>query len=150
MIGKLINFFSNPAAQPENSEKRIAISTAALLIEAANSDDNFSTVERNKINEILKTHFNFNDEEIEELLQLANEKIEKSVSFYEFTNVLNSSFNRDEKYEIIKLIWEILLLDKKLESNEEYFIRTISRNLHLDHRDFIAAKMDVKKKLGLN
>jgi len=150
MIGKLINFFSNPAAQPDNSEKRIAISTAALLIEAANSDDNFSTVERNKINEILKTHFNFNDEEIEELLQLANEKIEKSVSFYEFTNVLNSSFNRDEKYEIIKLIWEILLLDKKLESNEEYFIRTISRNLHLDHRDFIAAKMDVKKKLGLN
>ena len=148
MLSKFLNNV-NASSKEESSEKMIAISTAALLIEAANADDNFTEEERKTINDILVKKFNLNAEELEEIISLANKKIEQSVSFYEFTNILNRQFSRDEKYEIIFRIFEVIFADSKLDSHEEYFIRTISTNLHLDHSDFIAAKIEIKKKLGI-
>lgn len=148
MLSNILRFTDN--SEKTDRQKAIIISTAALLIEAANADDNLSEDEKTRIKNILQNQFDLNKNELEEIIALANKKIEQSISFYEFTNILNTNFTRDEKYEVILRIWEIILSDSKLDSNEEYFIRTISRNLHLDHKDFIAAKMEVKAKLGLN
>ena len=37
----------------------------------------------------------------------------------------------------------------KLDKFEEYFMRTISKNLHLEHSDLIATKLEVKKENGI-
>lgn len=130
-------------------KKKIQIATCSLLIEIANSDDEFSELELQTIIELMKNQFKLETEEVEELIELSHQNIENSVSLYEFTDIINKNFNNDEKFEIIKNLWLLILIDENLDSHEEYFLRKIHNNLNLPHKDLITAKIMVKEELGL-
>jgi uncharacterized tellurite resistance protein B-like protein len=131
------------------NEHKLQIAACALLIEIATADDNLSKEERDKIKSLMKKTFNLTDEEVIRLITESEEQIENSISLYEFTDVLNNNLNNDEKYKIIKYLWHIAYADGNLDSYEDHYIKTISNNLHFHHKDRIAAKMEVKEKLGL-
>ncbi|PJA96165.1 MAG: hypothetical protein CO129_07955 [Ignavibacteriales bacterium CG_4_9_14_3_um_filter_34_10] len=153
-MGKILEYFFQKD-KTENSalsmqiDRQIEIATAALFIEAAYSDENFSAEEKQLISKMISAQFNLSPEETKDIFEIAEEKIQKSVSFYEFTSVLNTELNNEQKYKIIKNIWRLIFADKVITSHEEHYIRTISRNLLLEHSDFISAKLEVKKELGL-
>ncbi len=130
-------------------EEKIKVATCALLIEVANSDDEFAEVEKEKIIEIMHTIFSLSEDEVSELIELAQQHLEESISLYEFTDVINKNFSRDEKLEILKNIWRLIFADGKMDQYEEYFIRKISRNLNLYHQDFIDTKIAVKQELNI-
>ena len=138
-----------PSTQIDN-EKRIQIATCALFLEIANADDEFSVEEKEFIESTMKKIFNLDDKTVAELLELSKKQTEKSVSIYEFTDIINKNFDQDSKYEILKNLWRLVFADGKLDQYEEYFMRTISGNLHMEHSDMIAAKMEVKEELGKN
>ena len=148
----MLEFFKNAllgTSETTNSssvtaEGKIKLATCALFLEIANSDDELSEVELNTIYSIMKATFNLNDEEVNHLISLSEEQIKKSVSLYEFTEIINKNFSMDEKYEIVKNLWRIILADNKLDPYEEHLIKIISGNLQLYHKDLIAAKLEVK------
>ena len=150
MLGFIKNFISNIDTKTEVSNKygketQLQIATCALFLEIANSDDDFSIEEREFIEKTMKEKFNLDDELVSELLELAKQQTNESVSIYEFTDVINKSFNKDEKLTIIKNLWRLIFADNKLDKYEEYFVRKISKNLFLEHSDMIAMKLEVKK-----
>ena len=122
-------------------EKKLQIATCALLLETAKIDDDFSAEELKQIVEILKSNFQLDKTEIDELLELAENRIDESVSIYEFTNIINQYFNNDQKFSILKNLWQLVYADNNLDSHEEYLMRKITNNLHLSHKDMITAKM---------
>jgi len=132
-----------------DTDRKLQIATCALMIEVANSDDNFSSDEKEEIYLLMKNTFDLTNNEIDNLLRQSEEAVNESISLYEFTDIINKSFDPDHKYEIIKNLWRLIFADEKLHSHEEYFIRKISNNLHLEHRDFIAAKLEVKKEMNI-
>ena len=132
-----------------DKSKRVQIATCALFIEVANSDDEFSDDERELIFDLMKNEYDLSEEEIHELMELSHEQIAESVSLYEFTDIINKNFNPAEKYAVLKNLWRLILVDGKLDKHEEYFVRKISNNLNLEHKDLIAAKMEVKKEIGI-
>ncbi len=132
-----------------NEEKRMQIATCALFLEIANADDEFSIEEKEFIKSTMKKIFNLDDKTVSELLALSLKQTEKSVSIYEFTDIINHNFDQNSKYEILKNLWRLVFADGKLDQYEEYFMRKISGNLHMEHSDMIAAKMEVKKELKI-
>ena len=54
-----------------------------------------------------------------------------------------------QKVEIIEHLWEIALTDKHLDKHEEYVVRKIAELIYVEHKDFIEAKLGVKRKLLL-
>ncbi|GAB4143693.1 MAG: hypothetical protein Fur0015_12050 [Ignavibacteriales bacterium] len=153
-MSKILNYFFNPLSSDENKKysemnNELGIATAALFLEAAYADENFSDEEKSLIIKMISQQFKLDENETNEILKLAEDKIKKSISFYEFTSILNRELTKEQKFEILKNIWRLLFSDKILSSHEEYFIRTIARNLRLEHKDFIAAKLEVKKELNL-
>ena len=153
MLGFIKNLISNElendnATPKYDIEQQLEIATCALFLEIANSDDDFSIEEKTFIEETMKNEFNLDEELVTELLELATQKTEESVSLYEFTDIINKSYGRDEKLKILKNLWRLVYADGKLDKYEEYFIRTISKNLHLEHSDMIAAKLEVKEERG--
>ena len=152
MLGFIKNLISNENTQTEvskkySSETQLQIATCALFIEIANSDDDFSIEEKVFIEETMKNEFNLDDELVTELLALATQQTDESVSLYEFTDIINKSFGKDEKLIILKNLWRLVFADGKLDMYEEAFMRTISRNLHLEHSDMIATKLEVKNEI---
>lgn len=128
-------------------DKKIQIATCTLFVEIANADSNFTKDEHELISRLLKKMYDLNDEEMHELMELAEDKIAKSISLYEFTQIINNNFSTDEKYQLVKNIWQIVYADKVLDKYEEHLVRLISNNLNLSHKDMIAAKLEVKRNL---
>lgn len=127
-----------------DNEKRVQIATCALFLEVANSDDDFSVEEKEFIESTMKEKFALDDKTVSELIDLSLKQTEKSVSLYEFTEIINQIFEQDSKFEILKNLWRLVFADGTLDKYEEYFIRKISGNLHMEHSDMIAAKIEVK------
>lgn len=127
-----------------DNEKRVQIATCALFLEVANSDDDFSVEEKEFIESTMKEKFALDDKTVSELIDLSLKQTEKSVSLYEFTEIINQIFDQDSKFEILKNLWRLVFADGTLDKYEEYFIRKISGNLHMEHSDMIAAKIEVK------
>lgn len=150
MFDILKNFLADEfsSAGSGGNGRKIKIATCSLFLVLAKSDDDFTTLEFQTIMEVMKNLFAINPEEAQELIDISEEAVKRSVSVYEFTDTINNYFDEDQKYEIIKNLWRLVLADNILNKYEEHLIRIISTNLRLSHRDFIAAKLEVKSELG--
>lgn len=124
------------------------VATAALLIEIAKADGDFSDEERNRIIELMKNDFNLDNECVAELIELSEQKVKDSISVYEFSSAINERFTQQEKYELMKNLWRIIYEDGKLDSHEDRLIKIIGSTLNLEHKNVIDAKLFVKQELG--
>ena len=133
LFGEEENFQSNNIDDENISEdKKVEIATCALFLEIANSDDEFSDDEKSAVFSFMKKIFNLSDEYVEELIKLSEEQVKNSVSLYEFTEIINSRFSEDQKYEVVKNLWRLIFIDNELNAHEDYFIRKISnRNFRI-------------------
>jgi len=132
----------------KTATKKYQVATAALLIEIAKADGDFSDDERKRIIDLMKNDFDLDDECVDELLELSEQKVKDSVSIYEFSSVINESFTQAEKFDLIKNLWWIIYEDGKLDSHEDRLIKIIGSTLNLEHRDVIDAKLFVKQERG--
>ncbi len=118
--------------------------SASLFLMIAKADDEYSSIEKEAIKEILKNNFNLNKSELDQLITTAEENLSDSIGVYEFTSKLNEYLSYDQKYEVLKNIWQIILADSKVDSYEDNLIRKIHGALNLDQKDFVRAKMEIK------
>ncbi len=125
------------------------IAACALFLEIANIDENFTEKEKQKIINIMKNKFEISDSEIEKLIYRSKEEIKKSVSDFEFTTIVNQHLDNDEKFSLIKNLWQIAYIDGNIDMYEDHFIKKICNNLNLTNKDRIAAKLEVKQELGV-
>lgn len=131
----------------ENHNKKLQIATAALFVEMAKADGNFSSEERDRVIKILENTFSLDEDCVNELIELSEKKLEKSISIYEFTSIINDNFNRDEKNELFENLWKIIYVDEKLDKYEDRLVKVIGGMLNVDHKDIINAKLLVKEQL---
>lgn len=132
-----------------NRNHKMQIAACALFLEIANIDENFTDKEKQKIICIMKNSFQISDSEIEQLFYRSKEEIERSVSDFEFTSIVNQHLDNNEKYSLIKNLWQIAYTDGNLDKYEDHFIKKICNNLNLSNKDRIAAKLEVKEELGI-
>lgn len=129
--------------------KKIEIAACALFIETAKADGDFTDDERTIIISEMKSTFNLDDDYVNDLLMLAEERIKESVSLYEFTGVINSTFSHEEKIELIESLWRLIYKDQKLNQYEDHLIKRIAATINIEHKQIINAKLWVKQQLGI-
>jgi len=150
-LKKIYEQFIQPTSDKtdEVSEHAIQVATAALLIEVMKADGKVSEDERKAVMQTIQSKFNLTDDEIKSLKELAKEKIKKATDYYEFTSLIHKGLSYEQEVEIIEHLWEIAFTDKHLDKHEEYVVRKIADLICVAHKDFIEAKLRVKKKLLL-
>ena len=131
----------------ENQHKKLQIATAALFVEMAKADGNFSDEEQERVIHIMQNTFNLDEDCVHELIELSEKKLEESTSVYEFTSLINKHFNRDEKLELLEDLWKIIYVDDKLDKYEDRLVKVIGGLINVDHKDIINAKLLVKERL---
>ncbi|RKY94263.1 MAG: hypothetical protein DRQ01_02775 [Ignavibacteriae bacterium] len=131
----------------ENQHKKLQVATAALFIEMAKADGNFSDEERERVIHIMQNTFNLDEDCVHELIELSEKKLEESISVYEFTSIVNNHFSRDEKLELLEDLWKIVYVDDKLDKYEDRLVKVIGGLINVDHKDIINAKLLVKENL---
>lgn len=134
--------------QEVDEKKKLYAAACTLFIEMAKADDNFTGEERGKIVSIMKSTFNLEDDCVNELMELAEKRKNDDDSIYDFTKLINRNFNNEDKFEMLKNLWRLIYIDRKLDMYEDHLIKKIGGLINMGHDDIIGAKMLVKEEMG--
>jgi len=128
-------------------EKTIEIiSATAMLLSIAKADKIIEQSELESISNIISDFFQIDsNEEIENLMKIAKEKLNNSTDIFEFGKTLNENWNYQDKIDFVCCMFEVSLSDGELYYLEEHMIKKISNILNINHNDLIDSKIQMKK-----
>lgn len=151
MLNKLSRFIErhlqSGGDSPVLTDHQKQLAVAALLVEIAMADHQFSEVEANKLQQLLTQKFSLTPNEIAELIDLAKSESNHATSLHQFTQIVNTQCSQDDKFRLIKAMWEIAYADGDLDKYEDYMIRKVADLIYVPHSEFIRAKSIVKANL---
>jgi uncharacterized tellurite resistance protein B-like protein len=130
--------------QQQDEFERIQVATCIILLEVAKSDDEFSSIEKTTVTALLKKQFKLSPDAVEELIEIANQKRDESIDLWQFTNLINRNYTKEEKIKIIEAVWKVIYADRKLDKYEDHFVHKLAKLLQLKHHELIDAKLKVK------
>ena len=139
----LKNLAVDPVEGESGQFDRVQVATCVILLEVAHYDFEFCSIEKETTKAILKNEFSISEEIIEDLMKVAEERREDKVDLWEFTNVINQNFSKEEKLKIIEAAWKIIYADEKLDKYEDHYVHVLADLLRLRHSDLIDAKLSV-------
>jgi uncharacterized tellurite resistance protein B-like protein len=152
VLNKLSRFIERhlqPAsgASPVLSDHQKQLAVAALLIEVAIADHQFSETELTNLGVILERKFSLSRDELAELINLAKNETNHATSLHQFTQLINQYCTTEEKFRLMKAMWEMAYADGDLNKYEDYIIRKVADLIYVPHTEFIRAKSVVKARL---
>ena len=148
IISSLLDRFKSPNKKDDESyftetfENKAILAICILMIEVSRSDDKFDDLEKDKILSILKSKYNLDETQLETIMKIANQKNEDMISLYEWTTIINSTYQYDERVKILRSLWEVAHADDVIDKYEDYTIRKIADLIYVKHSDFIKTKHD--------
>lgn len=143
MILRIKRFFEKHFQSTETEvdiEQRLKLAATALLIEMMRADLDASEQEKTRLREILATHFELDDIEIENTLAEASRENRDAADYYQFTSVINEHYSQDQKIQLVEQLWQLAWADGHIDRFEEHLVRTLADLLHVPHGRFIQAK----------
>lgn len=134
---------STPQETKEHPAERIEVATCIVLLEVAQSDDEFSSLEQATVTSLLQNTFDLSPEAVAELIEVSQDARAASVDLWEFTDIINRSYSREDKIKVVEAAWRVVYADERLDKYEDHFIHKLSKLLRLEHDELIAAKLTV-------
>ncbi|MBT3916351.1 MAG: TerB family tellurite resistance protein [Rhodospirillaceae bacterium] len=150
MINRIKALFAEGAAKagpPEKDELQAA--AAALLVEAAYMDGDFDEDERASITQLMKSHFELNDDESQTLIEEAEIVIQESGQLYNFTRVIKDRYEAEQRIEMIEMLWEVAYADGNVDHFEANLISRVAGLIYVNDRDRGDARKRVIARLGI-
>ena len=132
-----------------NKEERLnkdddLINVACLMIHAAKIDENYTDNEKTIIKNTLVKLDN-NNEDINKVILEAEKKESDSNHIQDFTKNIKA-MDKENKIEIIKNIWSIILSDGNSDIYEENLMRRLAGLLYIDAKTMGDIKLDIQNK----
>ena len=145
MLVKIKQFFSSQLALDDNQNHSdpLQLAAAALLIELSRADYHQDAEEQRAIEEALKQSFNLEQQQLDELVALAEAQNQEATSLYQFTSLINDHYSPEQRFELIKMLWQVAVADGEISKYEDHLIRKIADLIYVPHSEFIRAKLTV-------
>jgi len=131
-------------------QDELQIALAALLVEAAHSDDHFDPAERSIIARLLERRFGLSAANARALLAAGEAAASESAELFRFTRIVNERLSPDQRVELIEMLWEVAYADRVLDQYEDSLLRRIGGLIYVPDRDRGMARQRVLARLGLD
>ena len=120
----MFSFFKKKKVSAEKEDpKNLKLIALCLAYEVANADNEIDAKERDLLLNLIKENIDVSLISEKDILQVIQEDSKKSISFYDIIRDINKSLNKEEKVDIIKMLWEVAYADNVLDVDEERIIR---------------------------
>ena len=137
----ILKFFKKENKLNNNTD---LLNVACLMIHAAKIDENYTDKEKEIIKKTL-TRLN-NNEDIDKLILEAEKKESDSNHIQDFTKNIKA-MDKNDKVEVIKNIWSIILSDGTSDMYEENLMRRLAGLLYVDAKTMGDIKLDILNKI---
>jgi len=126
------------------------IALGVLLWVVAEADNKFLPQEEEKIKETLLLYSKVSKQDLPLILNSIRVAAKERIDLYRFTKEVSENLSYNIRVIIIEELFRIACVDKDLDDDELEVIRKISDLFHISHKDFINAKVKIKKEFGLD
>ncbi len=148
MFQRVVDWFKQDETNQETDTNSPQRAAAALLLEVAFIDDDFSKQERDALPSLLSKHSSLTTQECLEVIEIAEKDVNNATSLHQFTHYLNEQFKLEDKISLVTTLWLVAYSDDKIDKYEDHMIRKIADLLHLRHSEFIQCKLAAKEQHG--
>ncbi|WP_405241676.1 tellurite resistance TerB family protein [Lentisalinibacter salinarum] len=132
---------SEERASAQDEEHAIRLAAAALLVEVARADFDFDAEEALALEELLRRHYELTEEEAALLREEASERVEHSVSLFEFTRTLHERLDEEQKSELMGRLWAVAFADGRLDKYEDAMVHKIGELLYVPRSEVMRRKL---------
>ena len=139
----MFNFLKKKKIAKEKP-KNLKLIALCLAFEVANADNDIDEREKDLILEKIKESIDISILSEKEIFQVIQEESQRRVSFYDIINDINKNLNKEEKIDILKMLWEIAYADKVLDVDEERIIRRSAEMLGIRPSIVLQTKEEFK------
>lgn len=139
MFGESVDATETEA--PPIPEADLNLACAALLVEVARADYADDPRETEATCDAIRVVLDVPEADITELMDVARVEVAEGTSLYPHTKLINDHCSREQKYNILIALWRVAFADGNLDKYEEHLIRRVADLIHMDHTDFIHAKI---------
>ena len=140
----MFSFFRKKKVE-EDKPKNLELISLCLAFEVANADNNIDEREQKLFLEKIKETIDLSVLTDKEIFDIIKEESLNSISFYDMIKDINNSLNKDEKIDVLKLLWEIAYADEILDVEEEKIIRRSAEMLGIKPSIVLQTKEEFKK-----
>ena len=145
----LFDSLSAPASgSPQDEAHQLQVATAVLLVEVMRAEPDVQPAEREAVLAGLRRKFTLQPDELDRLMELADEKARSANDFFAFTSTLNARFSQEQKVRIVEFMWQVAYADGDIDEHENHLISKVAGLLHVTHGEYIAAKLHAKQAAG--
>ena len=140
-----------PPAAADSAQDRLhllQLATAVLLVEVMRADPELGAAERRAVIAALRDKFALADDEIERLLELAEQTAQRATDFFSFTSRINEAFEMEQKLRMIEHMWRVAYADGTLGAHENHLMRKVADLLYIPHGAYVHAKMRAQQPAG--
>jgi uncharacterized tellurite resistance protein B-like protein len=134
-----------PAAEAQATEHTLQLATAVMLVEVMRADVEIGSAERRAVIDALRDKFSLADDEIDRLIDLAEQASRTATDWFEFTSHINAHFEMPAKLRMIEHMWRVAYADGQLSAHERHVLWRIADLLHVPHGAYINAKIRAKE-----
>ena len=138
-------------AKPDSAQSHhepLRLATAAVLLDIAYADGQFTPSEDGDLVGYLKRAFNLDEPTARELVGAAEEIRRETIDHFALTNYIRRTTSLDDRVEIVKTMWRMVYSDGRLTDYERYLVRKLADLLGLEHHVMIDAKVAVLDERG--
>lgn len=107
---------------------RVAIAACALLLEIAHADG-FGPEESERIQRAVREELGAPEEDVREVLRLAEEQRRESVDLYQFTRLVAEHFTLEQRRKLVETIWDVVYADGSLSMVESHLAHRVAELL---------------------
>ncbi len=147
MLDKLFSSFSRDRNDSAPDESALPKAIAALLVEAARADEDYTDLERELIDKILRRQFDIDGATAQEIRTDAEAAQAAAHDMYGFSRVVKEQLDYTERTQLIEDMWVIALSDVSSEPYEEMIIRRLLGLIHVEDVDSTAARHRAAERL---
>ena len=119
-------------------DKESVIGITALLVHAANIDENYSDHEKELVKEFIKSYLK--DENSDEILKKAEEIEKNSNQLLNYTNIIKQNSSEIKK-DIIEHLWKVLISDNTVDQYESNLMRRICGLIYFSDKECAEIKL---------
>ena len=139
----MFNFFKKKKKVVEKP-KNLKLISLCLAFEVANADNEIDNAERELILKKIRDSINLDVLSEKEIFSIIEAESEKKVSFYDLIYDINKNLSKDEKVDVLKMLWEVAYADEVLEVDEEKIIRRSAEMLGIKPSIVLKTKAQIK------
>ena len=147
LLEKIKHYFDHHialAASDGNTEEKLNVASAALLMEMLHMEASCENQKQDMILGLLTNTFGLPKDQASELMAIAEHKRRQATDYFEFTHYIGMEYTREQKLQLLESLWKIAFVDNNLAVDEEYLIDKVARLLFIPHVEVLQVRNRVR------